>query len=68
MARPKEGYHDMFAQIPEPLWQALCADASANERSATGQLVWILKQRYPDAFQGEAQTPPAKKTTKRKEK
>ncbi len=66
MARPKEGYHDLFAQIPKPLWHALCADADANERSATGKLIWILKQRYPDAAQVETVSERTAKTKKGK--
>jgi hypothetical protein len=59
MARPKEGFHDLFAQIPEALWQALSADAERNQRSATRQLVWILHQRYPEASAAQSAAPPA---------
>ncbi len=57
MAKPKEGYHDLFAQVPEPLWQALAAEADREERSITSQLVYILKQRYEDAEAGPAPAP-----------
>lgn len=53
MAKPKEGFHDLFAQIPEPLWQALSAEADQEQRSITGQLIYLLRQRYPDAAQEE---------------
>ena len=66
MAKPREGYHDMFAQIPEALWQALNADAERNMRNATSQLIWILKERYPNASQAAA--PAAKKKKKKKRK
>jgi hypothetical protein len=59
MAKPREGYHDLFAQIPEELWEALNRDADHNERTATGQLIWILRQQYADGDQVEAT--PAKK-------
>jgi hypothetical protein len=49
MARPKEGYHDLFAQIPDALWEALCDDAAVNDRSATAQLIQGLKKLYPEA-------------------
>jgi hypothetical protein len=66
MAKPREGYHDVFAQIPEPLWQALSEDAERNERSATGQLIWLLRQQYPDAIQKDA--PPVETPAKRSKK
>jgi hypothetical protein len=59
MAKPRKGYHDLFAQIPDGLWDALNADADANQRTATGQLIWILRQQYPDAPLGEPEAPPA---------
>ena len=46
MATPRDGYHDLFAQVPEDLWQALRAEAEAEERSATAQLIYILRGRY----------------------
>jgi hypothetical protein len=61
MAKPREGYHDLFAQIPDELWTALNEDAERNERTATKQLIWILKERYPDA---QTEPPPAKKKRK----
>jgi hypothetical protein len=62
MAKPKEGFHDLFCQIPEALWQALQAEADSEGRSLTKQLTWILKQRYPGALDaGSAQTPKGKK-------
>jgi hypothetical protein len=62
MAVKREGYHDLFAQIPVELWQALNHDAERNERTATKQLIWILRERYPEAAQAAAS--PAKKTRK----
>jgi hypothetical protein len=60
----------MFTQIPVELWQALNEDAERNARSATKQLLWILRQQYPDAKpsapdQPEA-PPPAKKRRSKK--
>lgn len=49
MAKPKEGHHDLFAQVLEPLWEALYAEAQENKRSVTAQLEWILQERYPHA-------------------
>lgn len=46
MAVKREGYHDLFAQIPDECWQALCAEADAENRSATAQLIRLLKERY----------------------
>jgi hypothetical protein len=71
MAKPKEGYHDMFAQIPEGLWQALADDAERNQRSATGHLIWLLRQQYPNAViqsspPPAADEPAAKKRGKKK--
>jgi hypothetical protein len=66
MAKPREGYHDLFAQIPKALWQALNVEAEKNLRNATAQLIWILRERYPDAVQTEAEAPPVAKKTKRK--
>lgn len=57
MAQPKEGVHNMFAQIPVELWHALNADAEQHQRSATGQLIWILRQQYPDAIPGTSAKP-----------
>jgi hypothetical protein len=51
----------MFAQLPVELWQALNADAERNDRSATKQLVWILRQQYPQASPGQPEAPPAAK-------
>ncbi len=42
----KEGIHDLFARIPKELWEALCAESKQEERSATAQLIHILRQRY----------------------
>ena len=61
MAKPKEGFHDLFAQIPEELWQALAAEADREQRSITGQLIYLLKQRYPDAETGQSQPPDKKR-------
>ena len=48
MAKPKKGFHDLFAQIPEPLWAALSTEADKEQRSITAQLVHLLRERYPD--------------------
>jgi hypothetical protein len=66
MAQKREGYHDFFAQIPNALWQALSAEAEADDRTVTAQFIRILKQRYPHATQTEAEAPPAKKKGKGK--
>jgi hypothetical protein len=46
MAKPKEGHHDCFFQIPDELWEALNKEADENLRSATNQVIWILRERY----------------------
>jgi hypothetical protein len=46
MAKPKPGHHDLFAQVPEPLWEALAKEAGRERRSITQQLIHILSQRY----------------------
>jgi hypothetical protein len=61
MAVPREGYHDFFLQIPDELWEALKADAQKNRRSATGHLLWMLQERFPDAV-----PEPAPKVRKKK--
>jgi hypothetical protein len=66
MAKPREGYHDFFAQIPIPLWHALQADAERNMRNATTQFIWILMEHYPDAMQNESEALAAKKRGKNK--
>jgi hypothetical protein len=63
MAKPREGYHDMFTQIPEALWQALNEEAARSMRNATTQLIWILQERYPHAAEPVG---PAKKKRRRK--
>lgn len=42
----KDGYHDLFARIPETLWEALRDEASRENRSATAQLIRLLRERY----------------------
>lgn len=42
----KEGLHDLFARIPKELWAALKQEAKSQARSATAQLVVILRERY----------------------
>ncbi len=42
----KEGEHDLFARIPADLWEKLRAEAREENRSATAQLIVILRQRY----------------------
>jgi hypothetical protein len=61
MAKPKEGFHDLFAQVPEELWQALSDEANREQRSVTGQLIYILRQRYPDV----SKEPPAAQPRRR---
>jgi hypothetical protein len=48
MAKPKPGHHDLFAQVPEPLWEALAKEAARERRSITQQLIHILSQLYPN--------------------
>lgn len=42
----KEGLHDLFARIPKELWAALQKEAQSQARSATAQLIVILRERY----------------------
>jgi hypothetical protein len=46
MAKPKPGHHDLLAQVPDPLWEALADEAARERRSITQQLIHILSQRY----------------------
>jgi hypothetical protein len=64
MAKPRVGYHDFFAQIPQPLWQALSGEASSNDRTVTAQFIRILRERYPEAVPVEPAPSPAKKRGK----
>jgi hypothetical protein len=47
MAKPRDGFHDLFAQIPDQLWTALGEEADENEVSITAMLIRILRERYP---------------------
>lgn len=60
----KPGHHDLFATVPVELWRALCADAEANQRSATGQLIWILREKYPEAKRQRPGEEPKRKGAK----
>lgn len=42
----KEGFHDLFARVPEELWHALVNEAEQEVRSANAQLIVILRERY----------------------
>lgn len=42
----KENFHDLFARVPEVIWQALKKEAAQQQRTATGQLIFILAERY----------------------
>ena len=42
----KEGMHDLFARVPESLWEALRDEARRENRSATAQLIKMLRDRY----------------------
>jgi hypothetical protein len=55
----------VFLQLPLRLVEALQEDARANERTITGQFIWVLKQHYPKAVEPVAATTA---TTKAKKK
>jgi hypothetical protein len=55
--------HDFFLRLPEPLWEALNQSADADQRSATQQAIWILKQHLEAA---PPPSPPAKKKKPKK--
>jgi len=38
--------HDLFARIPTYLWDKLSEEAEREDRSATAQLIRILRERY----------------------
>jgi hypothetical protein len=57
VAKPKEGFHDFFAQIPEELWQALADEAMREDRSITSHFVHILRQRFPHVAVGQPRAP-----------
>jgi hypothetical protein len=42
----KKDHHDMLARLPEAVWAALADEARREDRSATAQLVYILRTRY----------------------
>lgn len=46
MSSRKEGYHDAYLRMPVEVWEALREEAEREERSATAQLVHILRERY----------------------
>ena len=46
MAKPREGYHDLFAQIPTAYWDLLCEDAEIIGCSATQVLIRLLRRNY----------------------
>lgn len=68
MAKPREGFRDFFAQIPEALFEALRRDAEQSQRTVTGQLIWLLRQQYPDAAQTLSSAEPAKPARGEKKK
>lgn len=46
MTKPRAGYHTLVTQIPDVLWDALCADAARNGVSATRALTRVLQKHY----------------------
>jgi hypothetical protein len=45
MSRKKaEPMHDLYARIPESLWQQIEKIAKGNKRSVTKEVEWVLEQ------------------------
>lgn len=46
MTKEREGFHNMFVQIPSVLWDALAADADTSGASVARILTEILRRHY----------------------
>jgi hypothetical protein len=46
MTKKRPGFHDLFAQIPLAVWDALSADAEAKGDSIARVLTEILRRHY----------------------
>lgn len=46
MTKRRPGYHDLFAQIPDAVWNALAADADAHGESIARRLTFLLSKQY----------------------
>jgi hypothetical protein len=69
MAKPKKNHHTFFVQIPDPIWDAMSAEAEAEDRTVTSVLLRILRREYPDAAAAFAeQTDGAASPARRKAK
>jgi hypothetical protein len=61
MASEKKMTHDLYARIPESLWQQVKALAKRHKRSVTAEVEWVLQQ-YVQEHQGEL---PAENATRK---
>jgi hypothetical protein len=47
MTKERAGFHNLFAQIPDVLWEALCREADATDgQSVAGVLARVLAKHY----------------------
>lgn len=46
MTKSREGYHNLFVQIPDVCWAALDADARERGESVARTLAHILQRHY----------------------
>ena len=46
MTKERQGYHNLFVQLPLILWDNLCAEADADEASVARVLTRILQKHY----------------------
>lgn len=58
MDEPEKATHDLYARIPEVLWQRMKAIAKAHKRSITAEVEWALQQ-YTDSHTHIKQSPEA---------
>lgn len=66
MVTPREGYRTLFVQIPQPVWDALAAEADKSyDGSLTKAISTILRERYRIAA---AKMPPPRRVGRPRKK
>lgn len=58
MVKEKEGYHTLFVQIPEVVWEAICKQADETGASVTYLVIQALAKNWRI---GKDQLPPPKR-------
>lgn len=46
MAKPPSGYHSLFAEIPDQLWESLSNEAETRNTPVANVLTEVLAKRY----------------------